>query len=544
MDVVQIFEFCRKHLLRFRREMVFVFAVIGLSTAIKSQAEQPDCIKVSGNSAEYIAARVGLKPSAIVTLQGVFKRLAQVAKLTPELIVCDSKNFNAYARPAQFGRRSEIVVDAGTLAVVDTDVDVLARFIGHEFAHLYLSHNAEVRMHTNDLKANARLEAISTARRIGVDKVDFSKIQQAFEFQKMEFSRTIEFEADELGFNFATRAGYGLVAVERITTILKSVGDQAYASYSSSHPGYLERLQLGVFLEKNTANTQDARKLFASKNWLSLGKLWEKWIVDVPESATAHYYSGLWLNAAHAQPWKVTEAFEDSMLRFERPAVAVVTQRSQFEASAAPLLLALSLYDEGELMRSLSSASLLSSELLSQYKELTNWNSILVMGEESDQNYASSLWHAVGADGVVVISNLDSHKDERWMKPVRAWNAPRQPKAWAGKNAGQPSQRAIQRISFSDLVEAAAHGDEMDIYLQLKSGADANLQIAGISPLGSAVMAGKIENVSYLLIAGARPNVQDGFGRSPLDYALHAGRIDILEVLNKAFVKETAKTPF
>lgn len=498
------------------------------SCAMAEEPQNPNCVLANDRPAQVVAGEIGLNAGAIDELQEVFEKIASAARLRPALFVCQSGEFDAFAMELPDGKNRLVCVTTGLLARVRSDKNILARFIGHEIAHLLLRHSRKKAFNEQDAAADAYNDVSFISQRRSLNDIDKEAISYAFVNRVREFSRAMELEADEVGFLFASKAGFGLNSAEKISSMFRALGDNSVARYFDSHPGYLERQHLGSFLEKNEALVRQARNFVTAKKMPLLEKHVNQWINVLPESGAAYFYQGLWMISAKKHPAQITEAFEDSWARFERPSVGKIAQSIQGEALAAPLQLGIALYLEGEKLRSLSSTANLSNEDLNRFRQQTGWKSQLVVSVE--QQAAPSFWHAVNAEGNIVISNLDSHKEERWMKPVRAWNAPRLPKELRNtvvKQVVEPEPRKI----FSNIVDAARYGNEVDIYESLVAGSDANAQVSGITPLGAAVMAGNVANVQYLILAGANPNARDGFRYTAFDYALRTGRSDIVNAM-------------
>ena len=511
--------------------LAIVFFVTTLPAV--AQEDMSLCVLASGRAAGEVAVQVGQSAKTISELQEVFAKITAAAHLSPNLLVCRRNAFNAFASSETPRHRSQVSVNTGTLSLIGTNKDMLARILGHELAHLYFGHTLQKQSFEIAAKEQEYFDREFIFQRRVLTYRDIATIRETFIGGVNSFSRKKEMEADEFGIRLAKDAGFTQDVALQMASLFRASGEPEVAGFLDTHPGYLERFEVSRFVEKNERMLDQARDLTASKNWPALGRLVNTWIAIVPESAAAYLYQGFWLDAVKMPMDVVAEAFEDSVARYEKPKLAEATQRNQREASVASLALGVALYHEGWFVQSLSNFDKLVDGDQRLYRDLTGWKSVLITSSGYKIEPESSVWHALNDDGVVVISNLEEHKDEKWMKPVHSWSAPRRPKIRKANVSEKTNIPAVPHETFTDIVDAARAGDEMDIYDWLKYGASLNEQRMGISALGAAVLAGKIDNASYLIMAGANPNTIDGFRRSPRDYAVRMGRMDILEMMQK-----------
>jgi len=84
-----------------------------------------------------------------------------------------------------------------------------------------------------------------------------------------------------------------------------------------------------------------------------------------------------------------------------------------------------------------------------------------------------------------------------------------------------------------DIWKAMETGDPEQVRRSLEAGADANQvdEVMGVSPLGSAAMAGDVELAVVLLEGGADVNVRGTDGSTPLHGAALLGRVEVLGLL-------------
>ena len=86
----------------------------------------------------------------------------------------------------------------------------------------------------------------------------------------------------------------------------------------------------------------------------------------------------------------------------------------------------------------------------------------------------------------------------------------------------------------AELLSAADYGDLRRASTILAAGADIDYPRGGYTPLMVAVLSGRTEMVRFLLSRGARTDLPDEDGRTPLDWALKQGKTEIAQLLRVA----------
>lgn len=162
----------------------------------------------------------------------VGQRLARVSHL-PNLewhfTVIDDPAVNAFAMPGGY-----IYITRGILAHLNSEAQ-LAGVLGHEIGHVTHRHSAEqlTRQQVAGLGLGVASLLSPTVSRYG------EMAQQALGLMFLKFSRTNETEADELGVDYATRAGYEPDEIPSTYAMLKRVGEhggQRLPAFMSTHP--------------------------------------------------------------------------------------------------------------------------------------------------------------------------------------------------------------------------------------------------------------------------------------------------------------------
>lgn len=159
-------------------------------------------------------------------------RLSRVSE-RPELpwhyTVVDSPAINAFALPGGY-----IYITRGILASLNSEAQ-LAGVLGHEIGHVTHRHTAEsmTQQSLMGLGLGALEVASPTLRRYD------GAAQQALGLMFLSYSRAHETEADQLGVEYATRAGYDPREIPATYAMLKRVSQAAGSTippFLSTHP--------------------------------------------------------------------------------------------------------------------------------------------------------------------------------------------------------------------------------------------------------------------------------------------------------------------
>ena len=140
--------------------------------------------------------------------------------------IVDDAAVNAFAMPGGY-----IYITRGLLAYLNSEAQ-LAGVLGHEIGHVTRRHTAAQMTQQELYGAGFALGSMVSPtfqRYSGV-------AQQALDLLFLKFSRTDESQADELGVEYATKAGYDSREIPATYAMLKRIDDQS----SQRLPGFLE----------------------------------------------------------------------------------------------------------------------------------------------------------------------------------------------------------------------------------------------------------------------------------------------------------------
>ncbi len=165
-------------------------------------------------------------------VDGVGQRLARVShlpNLTWHFRVLDSPIVNAFALPGGY-----IYITRGILAYVESEAQ-LAGILGHELAHVTARHTAQ----QITQQQIAGIGLIAGAIFVDAFRPYSGLAQQGLGLLFLKYSRDHETEADEIGVQYAVRAGYDPRAIPATYATLKRISERTGSSlpnFLSTHP--------------------------------------------------------------------------------------------------------------------------------------------------------------------------------------------------------------------------------------------------------------------------------------------------------------------
>lgn len=198
-----------------------------------------------------VIAEYGLYDDAALQsyVNEVGQRVARVSHLPGlewHFTVVDDPAVNAFAMPGGY-----IYVTRGLLAHLGSEAQ-LAGVLGHEIGHVTRRHTAA--QMTQQQLYGAGLALASIASRT-VERYS-GTAQQALGLLFLQFSRTDETQADELGIQYATQAGFDPRAIPATYHSLQRIGDaegQRLPGFLSTHPDPGDRQRVTSMLAERAA---------------------------------------------------------------------------------------------------------------------------------------------------------------------------------------------------------------------------------------------------------------------------------------------------
>ena len=203
-------------------------------------------------------------------VDGIGQLLANTAErrdLKFTFTVLNSDIVNAFATPGGY-----VYITRGLMALADSEAQ-LAGVLAHEIGHITALHHA--RRHGQSLLANIGLAAVGILG--GQSAAQLGQIGAVSLLQG--FSRENEYEADELGVRYLSRAGFDPAAMagflsklradSRLSALRRGESPDAVDqfNYLATHPAPVARVQRATALarQKNVKNPMTARDIYLSK---------------------------------------------------------------------------------------------------------------------------------------------------------------------------------------------------------------------------------------------------------------------------------------
>jgi len=224
----------RKVFLRACLLVIVLFGVAGCAT------QQKKSLSVNVPSDQWWDEAVASQDLTTRNVAKVRVAIQKASGQTFSLGVSPDPDVNAYAT-TETGKKL-IVFTNGFLKEFGDDPDVVANVMGHELAHHQLGHTKEGYKQNRDIT----VEAVSTT--MGVISsffVPFSGIfvGNAVKAAGMSYSRDDERDADQMGMDWASQAGYSVCGSYRFAARLSEANQGATLLMLSSHPGNGERME-------------------------------------------------------------------------------------------------------------------------------------------------------------------------------------------------------------------------------------------------------------------------------------------------------------
>lgn len=176
----------------------------------------------------------------IQSLGGAMARASHRPGLPWQFKVMDSEIINAFAAPGGY-----IYVTRGLLAAVNNEAELVG-VLGHEIGHVTARHSAQ--QYSKSMLANVGLQLGQVLAGSYGDMLG-PALQSGAGLLFLKFGRDDEREADALGVDYATRAGYDaartadfFVTLQRQATVDGGDG-QRLPDFFSSHPNPVDREQ-------------------------------------------------------------------------------------------------------------------------------------------------------------------------------------------------------------------------------------------------------------------------------------------------------------
>jgi beta-barrel assembly-enhancing protease len=169
--------------------------------------------------------------------------------------VVDDDSLNAFATMGGY-----VYINTGTIAAADNEAE-LASVIGHEIGHIVARHSVE------QMRDRALSQGLLSAA--GLDRSDAVNIGVELAVSRPN-SRSDELEADRLGVENITKAGYAPVGMIGFMQKLLEQGGGSTPGFLSTHPATSDRIKiLQELIDPRTANVGTGLDNQAYRNLIS-----------------------------------------------------------------------------------------------------------------------------------------------------------------------------------------------------------------------------------------------------------------------------------
>lgn len=231
-----------------RRAWLFVavlpVALLGCATTRAPTAWDADAIARSPHALTRLQGREPGQVIATISVPRVkeFVEIAQkiqsVASVSARAYIIDGKEPNAFSSSKD--GQNYIGVNLAMLELLGDDRDATAALLGHETAHLVLSHGSARRDRENVRAGASQVLGVV----LGAVGVPFGGTLASVATTAVErtYTRDEERDADRYGIDYARRAGFNPAGAVRLWERMSQRSSANPLAFLSTHPGSEERL--------------------------------------------------------------------------------------------------------------------------------------------------------------------------------------------------------------------------------------------------------------------------------------------------------------
>jgi hypothetical protein len=267
-------------------QMLFITIALSLSaTSAQATENKIECWLAD----EYLTKgnASAEKSIQIQVVKDVINMVGSISKTIPPLAICDTKVVNAWVTIAG----NPLVITTGMLNIIGTDNNIIAALVGHEISHLVLKHLKQ----ENDLDPILRRDAERIGPNVTIQggTYDLNTIKTiVYVAKRKALNRKFESEADDLGIQFASKAGYEPEGARKLFNLMVSSGvGRLYAEFFDDHPGFFERYAQAESRVIDEHFDQIASRNLENNDWVSLEDNVNQWLLQFPYSPNAWFYN-------------------------------------------------------------------------------------------------------------------------------------------------------------------------------------------------------------------------------------------------------------
>jgi hypothetical protein len=400
------------------RASAFVRIIASIAGVAAATAAHSYCheIKPEAPAAQAVALGIGV-PYAESTYRA-FKGISAAAKIKIPFYICRLPEPNAVV--VDYAGKRSILVTTSLIDLARGDADELAAVFGHEFGHLMHRHMDKKRDQVVRTLRTAQRQAGRMVRGGADVNEAIEAAKDLFKDRVTEFSRTAEREADDQGFALTQVAGFDPSGARRFFERMEKLQGAEQKGWFATHPGWKERAVYSTRLETNESFRRLAE--LHRKDPAELRRIVAEWERAMPGSGAAAYYRGWVLAQSNQAPAAVATALEDAVLNFDGDGLSAAGQSHQAERSEATLALCVALYKEGRKQNALACARRLYPDEVDEFKKLTGWENIILVGPRQEKRGAL---YGARTEGTVTLMNCKRDAEGAGLQPVRSWKGMR-----------------------------------------------------------------------------------------------------------------------
>ncbi|OIO37551.1 MAG: hypothetical protein AUJ75_04065 [Candidatus Omnitrophica bacterium CG1_02_49_10] len=222
--------------------LIFALLPVSASASLFGVSEGEE-IEIGRQTAYQLEQKFGTYNDyrANAHVNAVGQRIARISDrpgLEYHFGILDSDDVNALSAPGGF-----IYINRGLLEQVDND-DELAGVLAHEIAHVTARH--AVKQIEQQMGYGIGLTLLSLFMRKSKHATDIQRVANiSIDMLMKGYSRKDEYEADDIGFTYASKAGFdtnGMIAFLRKLERLEEGGFSKLLVFMSTHPALSDRV--------------------------------------------------------------------------------------------------------------------------------------------------------------------------------------------------------------------------------------------------------------------------------------------------------------
>lgn len=180
----------------------------------------------------------GVRTDDVRNMIGIKNRVENAAgQIRIELLISDSEEPNGFS--AEIHGKQIIGVTVGMINLIGQDADAMAALIGHELAHLYLEHGKQQQSREEDRVVTSVILGFA----LGMVGIPMGPADLATTAVSRSYSRDDERDADRVGVEYLSQAGFDPCGAVRLQEKLAVASSGSMLAFLNTHPANAERVE-------------------------------------------------------------------------------------------------------------------------------------------------------------------------------------------------------------------------------------------------------------------------------------------------------------